>query len=192
MLLSRTFLFIKTTLEYVGSGPIGNSGMMSTAGAAQLTAGLNGPASGLSQIVRRFSDTSQILPRGSGGASGPQFGGLSIVSSSKRGVVGSRSAKNAHLAGRLRQLRNEVQRHLRQRRQKKRRSRVRHNYRHKHGTTTKRTRRHLTTTRTENDSCKLEIVYSSILLSPFYRKLAKHNHKGFYALFVVYILKLFH
>lgn len=122
--------------------------MMSTAGQAQLTAGLNGPASGLSQLTRRFYDASQIMPRGSTGASGPQFGGLSIVSSSKRGISSTHSAKNARIAGRLRQIRNEVHRHLK----KRRRSSL--NNRHKHTTTKTRKRRHLTTTGTENDNCK--------------------------------------
>lgn len=124
--------------------------MMSTAGQAQLTAGLNGPASGLSQLTRRFYDASQIMPRGSTGASGPQFGGLSIVSSSKRGFGSSRSAKNARIAGRLRQLRNKVHRHLKKRQKK----RLSHKNRHKHTATMTRERRHLTTTETENDNCK--------------------------------------
>lgn len=121
--------------------------MMSTAGQAQLTAGLNGPASGLSQLTRRFFDASQIMPRGSTGASGPQLGGISIVSSSKRNIGSSRSAKNARIAGRLRHLRNEVHRHL-----KKRRSS--HKNRHRHTATKTRKRRDLTTTETENDNCK--------------------------------------
>lgn len=157
------FYFIPTSPEYVGSGPIGNDGTMSTAGAAQLTAGLNGPASGLSQIVRRFTDASMFLPRGSTGAAGPMFGGLSIVSSSKKRALAS-TAKHARLAGRLRQLRNKVQHHLRKTRRRRHRQKKRSHARpknvdkrHKHViVNTKGKRRHLKTTETYTDDCKID------------------------------------
>ena len=79
---------------------------MSTAGQARLQTGLNGPVSGMSQLVRRFAAASMDAPRGSNGASGPQYGGLSIASTSKRHSTHRNTADR--LVGKIRQLRNEV------------------------------------------------------------------------------------
>ena len=129
---------------------------MSTAGQINLQMGLNGPAHGLSQLVRRFYAASMDAPRGSLGASGPQFGGLSIVSSSKRHTT-YRPDMHSRLDPRLRQLRNKVQR-----RRTHKKTHVAHHHGRTHGEhqrkhhVTKGKKRHLTTTAmkktTEDDS----------------------------------------
>jgi len=98
-------------LDYVGFGPINSGGTMSTAGQARLQTGLNGPVSGMSQLVRRFAAASMDAPRGSNGARGPQYGGLSIASTSKRHTmrVPHSNNNNAYrLVAKLQQLRNKV------------------------------------------------------------------------------------
>uniref|UniRef100_A0A7M5UUZ4 PA14 domain-containing protein n=1 Tax=Clytia hemisphaerica TaxID=252671 RepID=A0A7M5UUZ4_9CNID len=132
--------------EYVGFGPIGSDNTMSTSGQINLQMGLNGPAHGLSQLVRRFYAASMDAPRGSLGASGPQFGGLSIVSTSKRHTP-YRPDVHERLDPRLRQLRNKVQR-----RRSHKKTHVAHSHHEKHQRrhhVTKGKKRHVTATATK-------------------------------------------
>lgn len=102
----------------------------------QLTGGLNGPASPFSQLTplaRTFSASSMSFPRGSLGATGPQFGGISLTANKRHEGDRYVNMKASHnmdeLSSRLRQMRTQIEH---SKKQLLKRSSIRHQSRYRH------------------------------------------------------------
>lgn len=112
---------IPILIGYVGSGPMGSVSTMTGGGAhPQLTSGLNGPASALTQmtpLTRTYAALTMSFPRGSVGATGPQLNGVSLTANKRHqdsykgntaDITTENNSNGDELSSKLRQMRTQI------------------------------------------------------------------------------------